>query len=243
MNNFIDSNNGIIIPGNINKTSINNIYNYKDNDTKNNTMPPYQYNYTKTNNTNYLLQYYNNSSVKYTIAFTEKFKDYKVEIADIIASENNNNISYIYANIVPINSSKILLGNQFTLDYKSTYRNEMKSLIGDVKLVALDYKFSGNSTLNKFGIEYSHIAMAMNSMLGFTNNHVKNINVNGTYSIILDFNWWCVLALSVFIASMLLAIIFPLALGASLIAIIAYGSLTGFVFTGALIGTLYTCFG
>ena len=76
-------------------------------------MAPYQYNYTKTNNTNYLLQYYNNSTVKYTIAFTEKFKDYKVEIADIIASENNN-ISYIYANIVPINSSKILLGNQFT---------------------------------------------------------------------------------------------------------------------------------
>ena len=114
MNNFIDSNNGIIIPGNINKTSINNIYNYKNNDTKNNTMAPYQYNYTKTNNTNYLLQYYNNSTVKYTIAFTEKFKDYKVEIADIIASENNNNISYIYANIVPINSSKILLGNQFT---------------------------------------------------------------------------------------------------------------------------------
>ena len=195
MNNFIDSNNGTIIPGNINKTSINNIYNYKNNDTKNNTMAPYQYNYTKTNNTNYLLQYYNNSTIKYTIAFTEKFKDYKVEIADIIANGNNNNVSYIYANIVPINSSKILLGNQFTLNYKGTYSNEMKSLISDVKLVAFNYMFSGNSTLNKFGIEYSYIAMAMNSMLGFTNNHIKDINVNGTYGVVIDYSWLCIVAI------------------------------------------------
>ena len=201
MNNFIDSNNGIIIPGNINKTSINNIYNYKNDDTKNNTMAPYQYNYTKTNNTNYLLQYYNNSSVKYTIAFTDTFKDYKVEIADIIANENNNRVSYIYANIVPLNLSKILLGNEFTLNYKGTYNNEMKSLIGDVKLVAFNYMFSGNSTLNKFGIEYSYIAIAMNNMLRFTNNNVKNIVVDKTSAIEIDWSWWCVIGLASYIAA------------------------------------------
>ncbi|ARD85491.1 hypothetical protein FAD_1647 [Ferroplasma acidiphilum] len=203
MNNFIDSNNGTIIPANINKTSINNIYNYNNNDIKNNSITAYQYNYTKSNNSNYLLQYYNNSTIKYTIAFTEKFKDYKVEIADIIANENNNKISYIYANIVPINSSKILLGNEFTLNYKGTYSNEMKSLIGDVKLVAFNYMFSGNSTLNKFGIEYSYIAIAMNTMLGFTNNNVKNIVVDKTSAIAIDWSWGCIVSITILVVELM----------------------------------------
>jgi hypothetical protein len=52
-----------------------------------------------------------------------------------------------------------------------------------------------NITLDKFGIEYSYIAMAMNSMLGFTNNHVKNINVKGTYGIVIDYSWLCIVAI------------------------------------------------
>jgi len=235
MNNFIDSNKGMIKTANINKTSINNIYNYNNVDIKNNTITSYKYNYTKTNNSNYLLQYYNNSSVKYTIAFTEKFKDYKVEIAGIIANENNNNISYIYANIVPINSSKILLGNEFTLDYKSTYSNEMKSLIGDVKLTSLDYKFSGNTTLGKFGIEYSYIAIAMNTMLGFTNNHVKNTIIDKTSAIAIDYNWWCLVWITGYIIALIIVGLATVGTpGALIAALIALGYAT--------LSVIHSCF-
>ncbi len=36
-------------------------------------------------------------------------------------SNNSKNTSYIYTNIVTVNSSKILLGNEFNLNYKSSY--------------------------------------------------------------------------------------------------------------------------
>ncbi|EQB73757.1 MAG: hypothetical protein AMDU4_FER2C00041G0001, partial [Ferroplasma sp. Type II] len=50
---------------------------------------------------------------------------------------------------------------------------------------------SNNNTLNKFGIEYSYIASAMNSMLKSTNNGIKNISISESNGIIIDANWWC----------------------------------------------------
>ncbi len=202
MNNFV-YNNGIIKSNNINKTSINNIYNYDNNDIKNNNITSYKYNYIKTYNTNYLLQYYNNSNIKYTIAFTEKFNDYNVEIGDMILNENNNTISYIYANIVPVNSSKILSGNEFTLNYKSNYNNEMKTLINNIELISFIYMNSNNNTINKFGIEYNYIAIAMNNMLKLTDNNIKNITINKTSAIAIDYNWWCLLWITGYIAAII----------------------------------------
>ncbi len=81
---------------------------------------------------------------------------------------------------MPINSSKILLGNEFTLNYKSTYNNEMKNLINSIELISFTYMNSNNNTLNKFGIEYSYIALAMNNILKLTNNNIKNMEINKT---------------------------------------------------------------
>ena len=81
---------------------------------------------------------------------------------------------------MPINSSKILLGNEFTLNYKSTYNNEMKNLINSMELISFTYMNSNNNTLNKFGIEYSYIAIAMNNILKLTNNNIKNMEINKT---------------------------------------------------------------
>ncbi|EQB70933.1 MAG: hypothetical protein AMDU4_FER2C00210G0001 [Ferroplasma sp. Type II] len=134
------------------------------------------------------MQYCNNSNVKYTIAYTDTFKHYKVEIGDIIYRNGNENISYVYANIVPINSSKILLGNEFTLDNKGTYGNVMEKLINSIKLISFNYMYSGNRTLDRFGIEYSYIASAMNGMLKSTNNGIKNIGIDKTVGIAIDYN-------------------------------------------------------
>ncbi len=200
MNNFNVSNNGIIKTNNINKTSINNIYAYKNNiksnDNITNNITSYtsiHKNITKNNYMNYTsFNFDKNSNITHAMTFTEKFNDYKVQIADIIFKHNNENISDIYANIVPLNSSKILLGNEFTLNYKSSYNNEMKTLINSIELISFGYMNSNNNTLNKFGIEYSYIATAMNSMLGFTNNNIKNMQINGTESILIDYNWNCI---------------------------------------------------
>ncbi len=197
MNNYISSNNGIIKSNNINKTSISNINKYSNiysNDNSNNKtiFNAYKGDVIHKNNINYTLLYFKNMDVKNAITFTEKFKDYKVQIADIIFNENNNTISYIYANILPLNSSKILLGNEFTLNYKNTYNNEMKTLINNIGLISFNYMNSNNNTINKFGIEYSYIAMAMNNMLKLTNNNIKNITIDKTNAIAIDDNWACI---------------------------------------------------
>ncbi len=137
------------------------------------------------------MQYYNNSNIKYSIAFTDKFNNYKVEIADIISSNNNINTSYIYANIVPVNSSKILLGNEFNLNYKSSYGNQMKTLISSIELISMNYMGSSNNTMYKFGMEYGYIALAMGNMLKDTNKNIKNIEVDGTNAIAIDWNFGC----------------------------------------------------
>ncbi len=200
MNNFNVSNNGIIKINNINKTSINNIYAYKNNiksnDNITNSIISYtsiHKNITKNNYMNYTsFNFDKNSNIIHAMTFTEKFNNYKVQIADIIFKHDNENISDIYANIVPLNSSKILLGNEFTLNYKSSYNNEMKTLINSIELISFGYMNSNNNTLNKFGIEYSYIAIAMNNMLSSTNNNIKNMQINGTYSILIDYNWGCI---------------------------------------------------
>ncbi len=190
MHNYNISSN-YISTSNINKTSINRVYSYENRDVKNNdnNTTSYKYDYIATNSTHYLLQYYNNSNVKYTIAYTDTFKHYKVEIGDIIYRNGNGNISYIYANIVPVNSSKILLGNEFTLDNKGTYGNVMEKLINSIKLISFNYMYSSNKTLNRFGIEYSSIASAMGSMLKSTNNEIKNVSIDKTVSILIDWSY------------------------------------------------------
>ena len=110
---------------------------------------------------------------------------------------NSKNASYIYANIVPVNSSKILLGNEFDLNYKSTYGNQMKILINSIELISMNYMGSNNNTMHKFGIEYGYIALAMGNMLKDTNNNIKNTTINKTESIIIDYNKLCVLGLIV----------------------------------------------
>ena len=196
MHNYAVSKKGGINFNSINKTSINNIYSYKNN-VKNNNITSYKSNYIKTNSTNYLVQYYNNSNIRYSIAFTERFNNYKVEIADIISSSNNTSTSYIYANIVPLNSSRILLGNEFNLNYKSSYGNQMKTLINSIELISMNYMGSSNNTMHKFGMEYGYIALAMGNMLKDTNNNIKNTTINKTESIIIDYNKLCVLGLIV----------------------------------------------
>ena len=49
--------------------------------------------------------------------------------------------------------------------------------------------------MHKFGIEYGYIALAMNNMLKDTNNNVKNMEIDKTESIIIDWNWSCVLSM------------------------------------------------
>ena len=252
MHNYAVSKKGGINFNSINKTSINSIYSYKNN-VKNNNITSYKSNYIKTNSTNYLVQYYNNSNIRYSIAFTERFNNYKVEIADIISSSNNTSTSYIYANIVPLNSSRILLGNEFNLNYKSSYGNQMKTLINSIELISMNYMGSSNSTVHKFGMEYSYIATAMGNMLGYTNSNVKNIEVSHTESIIIDWNWGCINAIlslagtiiAWFIASALFSVA-PLTGGTSVLIGIAFLIGTG-ISIGLTMGALYhagnACFG
>ena len=56
----------------------------------------------------------------------------------------------------------------------------MKNLINSMELISFTYMNSNNNTLNKFGIEYSYIAIAMNNILKLTNNNIKNMEINKT---------------------------------------------------------------
>ena len=188
------------------------------------------------------MQYYNNSNIKYSIAFTDKFNNYKVEIADIISSNNNVNTSYIYANIVPVNSSKILLGNEFNLNYKSSYGNQMKTLINSIELISMNYMGSSNNTMHKFGIEYGYIALAMGNMLKSTNNNIKKIEINHTESIIIDYNWWCIVLATAFLVTWGAAIFFAPESG-SLSLYIGYMVTMDFLGGVAEIAVFHTCFG
>ena len=139
----------------------------------------------------------------------------------ILKSSNNNvNTSYIYANIVPINSSRILLGNEFNLNYKSSYDNQMKTLINSIHLISNNYINLKNVTMNKFGVEYSYIAMAMNNMLKDTNKNIKNMEINKTEGIVIDYSFMCIYSILVTMGSVLGMVISVAA------AISSFGSVT-----------------
>ncbi len=70
----------------------------------------------------------------------------------------------------------------------------MKALINSIYLSSLYYMNSNNITMHKFGIENNYISMAMNSMLGKTNNTVKNVKINSTNAMVIDNNWGCILS-------------------------------------------------
>jgi len=83
----------------------------------------------------------------------------------------------------------------------------MKTLINNIELISFSYMNSNNNTINKFGIEYNYIALAMNNMLRFTNNNVKSVEINKTIGIAIDDNWNCIITLIgfVFIGSLIIA--------------------------------------
>ena len=107
----------------------------------------------------------------------------------------------IKCQIVPINSSKILLGNEFTLYNKGTYGNVMEKLINSIKLISFNYMYSSNKTLDRFGIEYSYIASAMGNMLKSANNGIKNISIDKAVGILIDWTWACVFSIIEFIGA------------------------------------------
>ena len=92
----------------------------------------------------------------------------------------------------------------------------MEKLINSIKLISFNYMYSSNKTLDRFGIEYSYIASAMNSMLKSTNNGIKNVNISESNGIIIDANWWCVVAIIGYIGAWAIEIIGALSIPATL---------------------------
>ena len=94
----------------------------------------------------------------------------------------------------------------YNLNYKSSYGNQMKTLINSIELISMNYMGSSNNTMHKFGIEYGYIALAMNNMLKDTNKNIRNMEINGTDVIVIDWNIWCDLSVvSLIIAFVLIA--------------------------------------
>ncbi len=81
------------------------------------------------------------------------------------------------------------------------HSNVMEKLINSIKLVSFNYMYFSNKTLDRFGIEYSYIASAMNSMLKSTNNGIMNIGIDKTIEIAIYWTWACVFSIMVFIGS------------------------------------------
>ena len=81
------------------------------------------------------------------------------------------------------------------------HSNVMEKLINSIKLISFNYMYSSNKTLDRFGIEYSYIALAMGNMLKSTNNSVKNIEIDKTVGIAIDWNWGCIISTLVAIAT------------------------------------------
>ncbi len=68
----------------------------------------------------------------------------------------------------------------------------METLINSLYLLSMYYMNSNNITMHKFGIENNYISMAMNTMLGKTNNTVKSMNISETNAMTLDYSWQCI---------------------------------------------------
>ena len=145
--------------------------------------------------------------------------------------------------IVPINSSKILLGNEFTLDNKGTYGNVMEKLINSIKLISFNYMYSSNKTLDRFGIEYSYIASAMSNMLKSTNNEIKNVSIDKTIEIAVDWNILYDVAIVGLIASILILLLPGVGLVFdSMLVFWIYDALFVTESSSSIIGALWGCF-
>lgn len=68
----------------------------------------------------------------------------------------------------------------------------MKILINNIELISFSYMNLNNNALDKFGIEYSYIVLAINNMLGFTNN-IKDITIDKTNTT--DLDWMQIFAI------------------------------------------------
>ncbi len=104
----------------------------------------------------------------------------------------------------------------------------------------INYKF--NYLRHKFGIENNYISMAMNIMLGKTNNTVKSMNVSETNAMVIDYNWNCILSLVVLVAFVIGIILFPIPLGLSVAYLITAGVITGIGTFGSIYESITTCF-
>ena len=83
----------------------------------------------------------------------------------------------------------------------------------------------------------------MNNMLKDTNKNIKNMEINKTESIIIDYNWICILSVLSLIVFILGVIAFPIAATATLLYLILGGLVVGIgAFTGIVL-TIYACFG
>ena len=103
--------------------------------------------------------------------------------------------------------------------------------------------YSSNKTLDRFGIEYSYIATAMNSMLKSTNNGIRNISIDKTIGIAIDWNILCdvaIVSLAVDILMLLLpgvGLVFD-----SMLVFWIYDALFVTESSSSIIGALWGCF-
>ena len=65
----------------------------------------------------------------------------------------------------------------------------VRNYLNSIKLISFNYMYFSNKTLDRFGIEYSSIASAMGSMLKSTNNEIKNVSIDKTVSILIDWSY------------------------------------------------------
>ena len=121
----------------------------------------------------------------------------------------------------------------------------MKALINSIYLSSLYYMNSNNITMHKFGIENNYISMAMNSMLGKTNNTVKSMNISETNAMVIDSTFWCItaiLAIAIFIALQFIPVV-DIAADATIATIYTADFLISSAGGLSVMGVTHTCFG
>ncbi len=114
----------------------------------------------------------------------------------------------------------------------------MKNLINSMELISFTYMNSHNNTLNKFGIEYSYIALAMNNMLKSTNNNIKNIEINKTLGIAIDNELNCILTI---LSEIVVLMVLLMGIAAFEISTVEFGTpvIVGLLFLGGMGGVLF----
>ncbi|WMT50949.1 MAG: hypothetical protein RE471_08205 [Ferroplasma sp.] len=119
----------------------------------------------------------------------------------------------------------------------------MKNLINSIKLISINYMFSTNNTMHKFGIEYSYIATGMSNMLKSTDNNVKNKEINQTVGIAIDWNWMCTVSLVGLVAGVLMLLLSGVGLVFDTMLVFwIYNGLFIAASGSSIIGTLWGCF-